>query len=265
MKEKKGNLGKIFKKIIAIFLLIMICISIYIIKSGYDTYKKAIASISIKDKVNSVRSISSYVTLDNIPDTYKKAVVTIEDKRFYEHNGVDIISIGRAIIKDISTLSLIEGGSTITQQVAKNLYLTQEKKFSRKIAEVFIALEMEKELNKEEILELYINVIYYGDGYYGIGHASHGYFGKEPSNLNLYEQTLLVGIPNAPSIYQLSNNSKLTYERQNIVINTLAEAGNITGEQISIIKQEKESINNYWQIYDYKYNIDVNCYQSLLI
>ena len=240
MKEKKRKLGRFLKRTIAIFLLIMICLTIYIIKSGYDTYKKAINSISIKDKVNSIRSVSSYVTLDSIPDTYKKAVITIEDKRFYNHNGVDIISIGRAIIKDISTLSLVEGGSTITQQVAKNLYLTQEKKFSRKVAEMFIALQMEKELKKEEILELYINVIYYGDGYYGIGHASHGYFDKEPSNLNLYEQTLLVGIPNAPSIYQLSNNSKLTYERQNIVINTLAEAGNITNEQIDIVNQEKK-------------------------
>ena len=239
MKKNKNKKGSFLKKFLAIIFLIIICLSIYIIKSGYDIYKYAIASMPISKKVDEVSSSDSYVTLDNIPKTYQEATILIEDKRFYSHQGVDIISIGRAIIKDISTLSLAEGGSTITQQVAKNLYLTQEKKFTRKVAEVFLATKLEKELSKEKILELYLNIIYYGDGYYGIQNASYGYFGKAPSSLNLNEHTILVGLPNAPSIYQLSNNSNLTKKRQEIVIKTMANAGQLTEDQINEIKSEK--------------------------
>lgn len=239
MKRNKNKKGSFLKKFLAIIFLIIICLSIYIIKSGYDIYKYAIASMPISKKVDEVSSSDSYVTLDNIPKTYQEATILIEDKRFYSHQGVDIISIGRAIIKDISTLSLAEGGSTITQQVAKNLYLTQEKKFTRKVAEVFLTTKLEKELSKEKILELYLNIIYYGDGYYGIQNASYGYFGKAPSSLNLNEQTILVGLPNAPSIYQLSNNSNLTKKRQEIVIKTMANAGQLTEDQINEIKSEK--------------------------
>lgn len=239
MKKNKNKKGSFLKKFLAIIFLIIICLSIYIIKSGYDIYKDAIASMPISKKVDEVSSSDSYVTLGNIPKTYQEATILIEDKRFYSHQGIDIISIGRAIIKDISTLSLAEGGSTITQQVAKNLYLTQEKKFTRKVAEVFLATKLEKELSKEKILELYLNIIYYGDGYYGIQNASYGYFGKAPASLNLNEQTILVGLPNAPSIYQLSNNSNLTKKRQEIVIKTMANAGQLTEDQINEIKSEK--------------------------
>lgn len=239
MKKNKNKKGSFLKKILAIIFLIIICLSIYIIKSGYDIYKGAIASMPISKKVDEVSSSDSYVTLDNIPKTYQEATILIEDKRFYSHQGVDIISIGRAIIKDISTLSLAEGGSTITQQVAKNLYLTQEKNFTRKVAEVFLATKLEEELSKEKILELYLNIIYYGDGYYGIQNASYGYFGKAPASLNLNEQTILVGLPNAPSVYQLSNNSNLTKKRQEIVIKTMADAGQLTDDQIKEIESEK--------------------------
>lgn len=243
MKQKKNKYHRIIRNFFAISLITIICLSIYIIKSGYDTYKTCLANISIEEKVKSISSVSSYTTLDKIPDTYKEAVIAVEDKRFFIHNGIDLISISRAIIKDISSFSLVEGGSTITQQVAKNLYLSQEKKFSRKVAEMLIAIEMEKKLSKDKILELYINIIYYGDGYYGIGNASYGYFKKSPNELTLYEQTLLVGLPNAPAIYQLSNNSNLTYERQNKVISTMAEAGKLTKEQIEIIQNEKNNID----------------------
>lgn len=239
MKKNKNKKGSFLKKFLAIIFLIIICLSIYIIKSGYDIYKDAIASMPISKKVDEVSSSDSYVTLGNIPKTYQEATILIEDKRFYSHQGIDIISIGRAIIKDISTLSLAEGGSTITQQVAKNLYLTQEKKFTRKVAEVFLATKLEKELSKEKILELYLNIIYYGDGYYGIQNASYGYFGKAPASLNLNEQTILVGLPNAPSVYQLSNNSNLTKKRQEIVIKTMADAGQLTDDQIKEIESEK--------------------------
>ena len=116
---------------------------------------------------------------------------------------------------------LFKGGSTITQQLAKNLFLSNEQTFKRKIKETIISFIIEKEYSKNEILELYVNVIYYGDGYEGILEASRGYFHKEPSKLNKEEATLLAGIPQAPSYYQLSNNYKETYERQKEVLDAL--------------------------------------------
>ena len=111
---------------------------------------------------------------------YINAVISVEDHRFYKHPGIDIISIGRAVINDIKAMSFVEGGSTITQQLAKNIYFTQEKKIERKIAEVFMAFDIEKKYDKNEILELYVNTSYFGDGYYTVKEASRGYFAKEP-------------------------------------------------------------------------------------
>ncbi len=234
-KERKSAFKRI-KFILAIIFIIIICVGCYIIKSGYDIYKEAISDTPIQEKINSIKSDPNYTTINNIPSTFQKAIISVEDKRFYTHTGIDIISIGRAVITDISTLSLAEGGSTITQQLAKNLYFSQEKKFSRKIAEVFLANKLEELYEKNDILELYLNVIYFGDGYYGIYEASKGYFNKLPSELTKYEQTLLAGLPNAPSVYQLSNNSDLTNQRQNIVLETMAECGYLTTEQITEIK-----------------------------
>ena len=117
-------------------------------------------------------------------------------------------------MNNLQNKKIIGGGSTITQQLAKNMYFEQKKKLTRKIAEAFVTLDLEDKYSKSEILELYINIIYFGDGFYGIKDACNGYLDKNPSDLNLYEATLLAGIPNAPSVYQLSNNSKYTYQRQ---------------------------------------------------
>ena len=109
-----------------------------------------------------------------MPETYVQAVVAVEDHRFYEHFGLDLIAIGRALVNDIKAGRYVEGGSTITQQLAKNLYFSQEKTMNRKAAEVFLALELERNYTKDEILELYVNSIYFGDGYYNVGEASAG-------------------------------------------------------------------------------------------
>ena len=174
-----------------------------------------------------------------MPEIYLNALVAVEDKRFYKHNGVDIISIGRAIITDIKEMELVEGGSTITQQLAKNTYFTQKKELTRKIAEVFAAIQYEKELSKEEILELYINTCYYGDGYYSIADAALGYFDKEVKYMNTYECTLLVGIPNAPSVYAPTKNPELAKERQIQVLKKMLSQGYITEEEVSMISEEE--------------------------
>ena len=118
-------------------------------------------------------------------------------------------------------MSLAEGGSTITQQLAKNMYFTMEKKFTRKVAEVFVARKLEQMYTKDEILEMYINVAYFGDGLYGLKEAANGYFDKEPLELTFDEITLLAGLPNAPSAYSLSDNEDLARRRQQIVINQM--------------------------------------------
>ena len=240
MRKKKKSIFKKIKIILGLIFLAIICYGIIVFKIGYDSYKSVIAETPLSEKVENIRSKKNYIKIEDIPEFYKKGVLSVEDIRFYDHHGIDIISLGRAIVDDVMTLSLSQGGSTISQQLAKNLYLSQGKKFSRKIAEIFIVKDLEEKLSKDEILELYLNIIYYGDGYYGIGNASLGYFDKLPKDLTKYEQSILVGLPNAPSVYQLSNNSELTYQRQNIVLNKMKQYGFITDEDIKEIKSQGE-------------------------
>ena len=202
-------------------------------------YKEAINEMSIEDKVNEIKSgVTEYIEYKELPEDYINAVIAVEDRRFFSHNGVDAISITRAILKDIQTMSLAEGGSTITQQLAKNVYFTQRKEFTRKIAEIFMAFEFEKNCSKEEIFELYVNTIYFGDGYYCVYDAAKGYFDKIPKDMNLYESTLLAGIPNAPSVYSPSVNPELSKQRQAQVLYKMLKYNFISQDQANKILNE---------------------------
>ena len=132
---------KILKLIIIIILIILAISSVYI-KKGYDMYKNAIEKTSIEEKIEQIKKKKNYTEISEMPDMYKNAVLAVEDHRFYKHKGIDIISIGRAVVNDIKSRGFEEGGSTITQQLAKNIYFTQEKKIERKIAEVFMSAEL---------------------------------------------------------------------------------------------------------------------------
>lgn len=230
---------KVLKRlIILIILIVFACIGTFIYK-GYSLYKDAINEMSIQDKIKEIKSsVTEYIEYDEMPENYINAVIAVEDRRFFIHNGVDIISISRAIIKDIQTMSFAEGGSTITQQIAKNVYFTQRKEVTRKIAEVFMAFEFEKECTKEEIFELYVNTMYFGDGYYCIYDAAHGYFDKDPIEMNLYESTLLAGIPNAPSVYSPTVNPELARQRQAQVLNKMIKYEFLTQEEADKILNE---------------------------
>lgn len=208
----------IFKLILWIFLLLIILFSA-ISGLGYLKYKEAINNLNLNDAILEIQNKNDYTKFDAISDDYKKALVAIEDHRFYSHSGIDLISIIRSTYVNISRKSLDYGASTITQQLARNIYFSQEKSPIRKIAEIFVAFDLEKNYSKDEILELYVNIIYFGNGYYGINDASYGYFNKSPKDLNFYESTYLAGLPNAPSIY--SNDEKLGEERRLQVINAL--------------------------------------------
>ena len=154
------------KKAIFVIMLVSISIGLLLIGNGYNMYKAAIQEIPLAERIETIRGKENYVKIEEMPEMYKNAVISVEDHRFYKHGGIDVIAIGRAIINDIKAMEFVEGGSTITQQLSKNICFTQEKKITRKIAEVFMAFEIEKNYNKDEILELYLNTSYFGGGYY---------------------------------------------------------------------------------------------------
>ena len=210
---------------------------------GYGLYKNAVQEVSLEEKVNEIHSQESFTSLEDMPETYVQAVVSVEDHRFYDHFGLDLIAIGRAIVNDIKAGRYVEGGSTITQQLAKNLYFSQEKTMNRKAAEVFLALELEQKYTKDEILELYVNSIYFGDGYYSVGEASEGYFGKPASEMNDYECTLLAGVPNAPSKYAPSKNLALAEKRQQKVLSRMEACGYITEEETTLMAAQLVALN----------------------
>lgn len=201
-------------------------------------YQEAISKISLEDKVEMIRADENYVTLNEVPEEYIDAVISVEDHRFYTHFGIDIVSLSRAVITNIYNMKLAEGGSTITQQLAKNMYFSQEKAFSRKVAELLVAFDLEENYSKDDIIEMYINVAYFGDGFYGIKEAAVGYLGKEPKNMTLEECTLLAGIPNAPSVYALSNNSDLTIQRQIQVIDAMVKYDSMDVKEAETLKNE---------------------------
>lgn len=201
----------ILKLILWIVILLILAISLFA-GLGYLKYKDATSKLSLSDAVNQIRSGEDYIKLEDISQDYKNAVVAVEDHRFYSHKGIDVISMLRATYVNIKSSSLTYGASTITQQVGRLLYFTQEKSPIRKFAEIFVAFDLEKNYSKDEILELYLNIIYFGNGYTGIHDASYGYFNKSPKDLTFYEATYLAGLPNAPSVY--SENDKLGEERR---------------------------------------------------
>lgn len=229
---------KFIKKTI-IFIIILLIITIIIITcQGYNMYKKTLEQIPLEEKVAEIRGKEEFTTMEELPKTYINAVIAVEDHRFYTHNGIDIIGIGRAIMSDIKTKEFREGGSTITQQISKNIYFNQNKNIVRKVAETLMALKIEKEYSKNEIFELYINTSYFGDGYYSVKEASRGYFNKEPIEMNDYESTLLAGIPNAPSIYAPTKNLDLAEQRQKQVINKMVKYGYLLEVEAEQIKKE---------------------------
>lgn len=229
---------KVIKRFILLILVIAILITAYIAFEGYSMYEKSIATTSLTDKIKQIKSEENYTKLNDIPEIYQNAVIAIEDHRFKEHNGFDFVATCRAIVANVIDGEFSQGGSTITQQLAKNLYFTQEKRFTRKIAELFVAFDLEKNYSKDEILELYINTIYYGKGYYGIANACEGFYKKKPSEITNYEATYLAGIPNAPSIYSSERHSELAKKRQKQVLNAMVKYEYLTQDEANKIYNE---------------------------
>ena len=226
------------KRILIILLLILILVTGIVLLNGYHLYQSVFSETSLSDKIKEIKEDEDYVSLSDVPDYYKNAIIAVEDHRYYNHGPIDIIAIGRAVVSNIQAGSFNEGGSTITQQVAKNLYfITEDDVISRKIAEIFMAFDLENHYSKDDILEFYMNTIYFGEGYYGIKEAAAGYYNKEPKDLTLYEATMLAGVPNAPSVYAPTVNPDLAKSRQGKVIRSMVEYGYLSQEEADKITQ----------------------------
>lgn len=219
-----------YKYLIISIATIIMLISIpvgKVVLDGYFKYKQAINNINIDEKIEEIRNNENYVKFENIDKDFVNAIISVEDHRFYEHNGLDFISIVRATVKNIQAGKIVQGGSTITQQLAKNLYLDGDKNFSRKVSEVFLANDLEEKYTKNEIFEIYANIINYGNGYTGIKEASEGYFGEESDDLNLQQATLLAGLPQYPNGYNPKKYYDKAVARQKDVIAAMQKYGDI--------------------------------------
>ena len=203
----------------------------------YDKKGKLIANIFNKEH-------RLYVKYEDIPARIVEALVAIEDTQFFEHNGINPDAISRAIIKDLKAMKLVEGASTLTQQLVKTLVLSREKKLLRKIKEALLSIRLETILTKEEILERYLNQVYFGHSYYGIRTAAQGYFRKNLYELNIKEVAILVGLPKAPSFYDPTRNLKFTLTRANQVVKRMHTLGWINKDEYA------NAINYIPTIYD---------------
>lgn len=198
---KKRKVIKSFILIILAVILICGAIAAPTFIDGYKMYKTAVTEKPIDVAIAEIRTDADYVKLDNISKDFASQVVESEDIRFYHHGAVDIISIVRAAYYNTKAGTIVEGGSTITQQLAKNMYFSFDQTYTRKVAEMFAAFDLEKVLTKDEILEMYCNVAYFGQGCYGIKEASMHYYKVAPENLSDAQTAALVYTLRSPENY----------------------------------------------------------------
>ena len=184
------------------------------------------------------------IKMAQIPKALRDAFVAVEDNRFYEHIGIDPKGILRAVYANVRGQTIAEGGSTITQQLAKNAYLTQDRTFKRKVQEIFLAFQLERQYTKDEILELYLNQIYFGQGAYGVQAAAKTYFNKNAEDLNLNECAMLAGIPKSPNYYSPFNNLQAAQERKGVVLDQMAKYGYITEKEAAAVKGAEVTLYN---------------------
>lgn len=248
---------KVLKKLFIVFIIlagIAIAGSItyyQVTTSGLslDTNKLQISnptkSLTILDThSNEIKPSSvSYIKLSKLSTYTKNAFICAEDKRFYKHKGIDIVRIGGAVLSNIKSGSFSQGASTISQQLVKNTQLTNEKTIKRKLKEIKLTDELEKKYTKDEILELYLNNIYFGNGCYGVENASRHYFGKSASALNLSESALLAGSINAPSVYDIEKNLEKAISRRNLILELMHNYNKISSEELEQAKAETPNLN----------------------
>ena len=267
-KKKHTKRGFILKVILLLFLIMTLGITLFLYAkygdeiiaakndakalveaSTPDTFKASATSLVYDIDGKQIAQLKGdkdmyYIGLDEIPDAAEKAMIDTEDRKFYSHKGIDLKAVAAAAVSLVKNKGQIKrGGSTITQQLARNIYLNNAKEWSRKIKEMFIALELEKKYSKEQILEFYINNIYFANVYYGLEAASKGYFSKSCSELSLAQITFLCSIPNSPTRYDPIVNYDNTVERKNRILEQMLSEGDITEEEYNQALSEKIELN----------------------
>lgn len=271
---------KTFKIVTYLMLFLVIISSVLTLMFFSDIYKdKEEIAFDISKITNPINTMNfnlydidgnkienendSYVDLEDINPLTVQAFISIEDKNFYEHNGINIKRIIKASLNNLVSHSFKEGASTISQQLIKNTHLSSEKTLKRKMKEIIITKKMEQQLTKDEILEYYLNLIYFGNNSYGIKEASNNYFNKEPNELSLSEGAMLAGIIKAPSRYSPYNNYNLCLGRRNLVLKEMLKDGKITSEEFqkaydSEIELADANLNS-------KANKNSNLYEKLAV
>lgn len=235
----------------------------FVRQSSEETFCAAQTSVVYDKNGNTISTLKGekdvyYLPYEQIPADVCAAIVSIEDKKFFQHKGIDFKAILRAAKAMIENGKVTQGGSTITQQLARTVFLTQDKTWQRKVEEIFIATELEKKYSKTKILEFYLNNIYFGNGYYGIQAASMGYFNTEVANLDLSQIAFLCAIPNNPTMYDPLTNKEDATERRDRILLNMYEDGKIAkgaylmakSEEIQLSRPENVK-NNYVETYTY--------------
>ncbi len=241
-QQKPSVLGKLFRFTLALGLLAV---------AGFGLYAFHLTSklpdpvlLTLDDRPPNVQVLAAdgtmlaerglrrgHLTVDEMPPHLIEAVIATEDRRFYSHFGIDPLGLMRAAVVDIMAGAFVEGGSTITQQLAKNLFLKPDRTIERKIEEMVYAIWLERRFDKNQIMELYLNRVYFGGGAYGVEAASRRYFGKSATDLNLAESALLAGLLKAPSTYAPTRSRKLANSRLEVVLDNMVDAGFITEQE----------------------------------
>ena len=191
----------------------------------------------------------SKVELKDVPEELKEAIIATEDKNFYKHNGYDVFGLARSMVQNVLAGRVVQGASTITQQLARILFLSNEKTFTRKIKELVIAARIEKTISKDQILEMYLNNVYLGSGAYGVEGAAKIYFNKHIKECTLPELALIAGLPQAPSVYSPYNNMDLAIKRRNQVLTRMYKMRYITKDEYKNAKEAKVVLNDMPQFY----------------
>lgn len=207
------------KKFISFSFLILVLIAAYYLTINNTGNSKYQLDSDLAKQVSA--NVPGYTRFDKIPEDFIEAIVAVEDRKFYQHHGFDLEGIGRAVYMNLKGGELRQGGSTITQQLAKNLFLNNDRTYTRKIKELALSIKLENLYTKDEILEMYCNVIYFGSNAYGIQAASQTYYNKDAIYLSREECALLAGLPQAPSVYNPKSNPALAQKRQATVLSLM--------------------------------------------
>ena len=221
--------------------------------NNLEQFKPNIVTKIYSDDGEIIKTFTAYtyekIDLKDIPDNLKKALIATEDKNFYRHHGYDIAGLARSTIQNVLAGHVVQGASTITQQLARVLFLNNERTFDRKLKELFIAARIEKTISKDQILEMYMNNVYLGAGAYGVEGAAQIYFDKHLKNCDLAELALIAGLPQAPSVYNPFNNMDLAVQRRNQVLTRMYKMRYITTEEYEKAKEEKVHLAKVPQYY----------------